>query len=63
MNITDEVLSAFLDNELSEPEMNAVRNQIAWTRHWRTGWRNWPRWMPSCSGITGPLINSPCRMP
>ncbi|MDX5442111.1 MAG: hypothetical protein LPK15_16890 [Alteromonadaceae bacterium] len=29
MNITDEVLSAFLDNELSEPEMNAVRDQIA----------------------------------
>lgn len=29
MNITDEILSAFLDNELSEPEMNAVRDQIA----------------------------------
>jgi hypothetical protein len=29
MNITDEILSAFLDNEFSEPEMNALRDQIA----------------------------------
>ena len=29
MNITDEILSAFLDSELSEPTMNAVRDQIA----------------------------------
>ncbi|MBE0486397.1 hypothetical protein [Marinobacter sp.] len=28
MKITDELLSAFLDNELSEPEMAAVRDQI-----------------------------------
>lgn len=29
MNITDEMLSAFLDNELGEPELNAVRDQLA----------------------------------
>ncbi|GGC66172.1 anti-sigma factor family protein [Marinobacter halophilus] len=29
MRITDEVLSAFLDHELSEPEMDAVREQLA----------------------------------
>lgn len=28
MNITDETLSAFLDNELSSPEMEAVRDQL-----------------------------------
>lgn len=29
MRITDDVLSAFLDHELSEPEMDAVREQLA----------------------------------
>lgn len=29
MKLTDETLSAFLDNELTEPEMEAVRDQLA----------------------------------